>query len=137
MITREKAWQLRKVIESSVSAANLTVEAALECVELYPEWEVAKAYTAGQRCKRGGTLYECFQGHTSQADWTPEVAPSLWGAVTVDPATGYDEWVQPTGAHDAYNTGDRVVYAGVVYESLIDGNTYSPEVYPAGWKVVA
>ena len=46
-------------------------------------------------------------------------------------------WVQPTGAHDAYQTGDRVHYPGEndpVYESLIDGNVWSPEVYPAGWR---
>ena len=46
------------------------------------------------------------------------------------------EWVQPTGAHDAYMTGDKVRYKGVVYESLIDGNVWSPETYPQGWAVV-
>lgn len=46
------------------------------------------------------------------------------------------EWVQPTGAHDAYQTGDKVRYKGVVYESLIDGNVWSPEVYPQGWRAV-
>ena len=62
---------------------------------------------------------------------------SLWSPVTINPETGYDEWKQPTGAHDAYNKGDRVVYNGKVYESLIDGNTWSPDTYPAGWKEVA
>lgn len=46
------------------------------------------------------------------------------------------EWVQPTGAHDAYMKGDKVRYKGVVYESLIDGNVWSPETYPQGWAVV-
>lgn len=48
-------------------------------------------------------------------------------------------WVQPTGAHDAYQIGDRVHYPGVsdpVYESLINGNVWSPDAYPAGWKQV-
>ena len=58
------------------------------------------------------------------------------GRVTVDPATGYDEWKQPTGAHDAYKKGDRVLFNGSVYESLIDGNAYSPTAYPAGWKLI-
>ncbi len=43
------------------------------------------------------------------------------------------EWAQPTGAHDAYQTGDRVLYNGIVYESIIDGNVWAPDVYPAGW----
>ena len=45
-------------------------------------------------------------------------------------------WVQPTGAHDAYQTGDKVLYNGTVYESLIDGNVWAPDVYPAGWNAV-
>ena len=53
-----------------------------------------------------------------------------------EPDTGdtYPEWVQPTGAHDAYNTGDRVTYNGSVYESTMDGNTWSPDAYPQGWE---
>ena len=46
------------------------------------------------------------------------------------------EFVQPSGAHDAYNLGDRVRYNGKVYESIIDGNVWSPDVYPAGWTEV-
>lgn len=54
------------------------------------------------------------------------------------PAPEIPVWVQPTGAHDAYQTGDKVHYPtidGPVYESLIDGNVWSPEAYPAGWKL--
>jgi hypothetical protein len=47
-----------------------------------------------------------------------------------------DDWVQPAGAHDAYNTGDRVRFEGAIYESLIDGNVWSPADYPAGWKLI-
>lgn len=45
------------------------------------------------------------------------------------------EWRQPTGAHDAYMVGDRMLYTdGKVYKSLIDNNVWSPDVYPAGWE---
>lgn len=54
-----------------------------------------------------------------------------------DPYKDVKDFVQPTGAHDAYNVGDRVKYNGHVYESLIAGNTYSPEAYPQGWKMLA
>lgn len=53
-----------------------------------------------------------------------------------EPSTSYPEWVQPLGAHDAYKTGDRVMYQGKVYESTIDGNVWAPDVYPAGWKEI-
>ena len=44
-------------------------------------------------------------------------------------------WVQPTGAHDCYNTGDKVTYNGKHYVSKIAGNVWSPDAYPAGWEV--
>lgn len=53
-----------------------------------------------------------------------------------EPSTSYPEWVQPLGGHDAYKTGDRVMYQGKVYESTIDGNVWAPDVYPAGWKEI-
>lgn len=55
-----------------------------------------------------------------------------------EPDTGdtYPEWVQPTGAHDAYNTGDIVNYNGTLYKSVIDGNVWAPDAYPQGWEAV-
>lgn len=53
-----------------------------------------------------------------------------------EPSTSYPELVQPLGGHDAYKTGDRVMYQGKVYESTIDGNVWAPDVYPAGWKEI-
>jgi len=46
------------------------------------------------------------------------------------------DWVQPSGAHDAYGVGDLARFKGVVYESIIPGNTWSPAAYPQGWKAV-
>ena len=46
------------------------------------------------------------------------------------------EWVQPTGAQDAYQIGDRVVFEGGVFESTIAGNVWSPTAYPAGWTAI-
>ena len=51
-----------------------------------------------------------------------------------DTEEDYPEWTQPLEANDAYNTGDIVSYNGVLYRSLIDGNTWSPVDYPAGWE---
>lgn len=48
----------------------------------------------------------------------------------------YPDFEQPTGDHDAYSTGDRVLFEGHVYESLIDNNVWSPRDYPQGWKIV-
>ena len=61
---------------------------------------------------------------------TPDITPTLWVAEQGE----CDEWVQPTGAQDAYNTGDCVTFEGNQYESLIDANVWSPSVYPQGWQ---
>lgn len=53
-----------------------------------------------------------------------------------DEPTAPPIWLQPLGAHDAYNTGDRVTFEGKVYESTIDGNVWSPAAYPAGWTEI-
>ena len=64
--------------------------------------------------------------------WEPGV--SGWREVVEEGAT--PEWVQPTGAHDAYQKGDTVTFEGAEYVSLIDGNTWSPTAYPQGWEQI-
>lgn len=48
----------------------------------------------------------------------------------------YPEYVQPTGAHDAYNTGAKITFKGERWEALQDGLVWSPEEYPQGWKLI-
>ena len=78
-------------------------------------------------------------------DYASEIE-KLWAAVRElqkdKPSTDTEgdsvaEWHQPTGAHDAYMIGDKMLYTdGKVYKSLINGNVWSPEVYPNGWELV-
>ena len=122
-------------------AAGLDDEKALEVATIYDPWVVGKNYAVGEFFTYGVNsvgdpqLYKVAQEHTSQADWTPDKTPALYTAVGLDDE-GYPIWSQPTGAHDAYNTGDIVDYNGTLYKSLIDGNVYSPDAYPAGWEIV-
>ena len=62
------------------------------------------------------------------------------GAAGDTPATPADEWpeyVQPTGAHDAYKIGDKITYNGQRYICKMDGCVWTPDAYPAGWEVQA
>ena len=139
MTVKEQAEAIREAMD--VAGATLTDEQALTCVGLYRSWEVGKNYSVGEFLTFGENsvgdpqLYKVVQNHTSQADWKPDKTASLYDAIGLD-KNGYPVWSQPTGAHDAYNKGDIVNYNGTLHESLIDGNTYSPEAYPAGWEVV-
>ena len=138
MTVIEQAYAIREAMD--VAGATLTDEMALECVRLYRPWEIGKAYTTGEFFTHGVNgvgdpqLYKANQDHTSQADWMPDKAPALYTAIGLDDS-GYPVWSHPTGAHDAYNKGDIVNYNDVLYESLVDGNVYSPDAYPAGWTV--
>lgn len=125
----ERARALRPYIEKA--ATSLTDEDALQAVELFPQWVIDHAYVVGERLQYNGVLYRVVQAHTSQADWTPDITPAMFVVVSLDE---WPEFVQPTGAHDAYNKGDKVTFEGKHYISLIDGNVYSPTAYPAGWQ---
>ena len=132
---RSKLYQLREIIEKAT--ASLADEDALSAVELFPSWEVGKSYAQGARLLRNGKLYKVNQSHTSQEDWTPEATPALFSEVAMP--NEIPVWKQPIGSSDAYNKGDQVHYPtadGPVYESLIDGNVWSPEAYPQGWEEV-
>ena len=129
MTYTERARALRPYIEKA--SISLTDEDALQAVELFPQWVTGHAYVVDERLQYNGVLYRVVQAHTSQADWTPDITPAMFVVVSLDE---WPEFVQPTGAHDAYNKGDKVTFEGKHYISLIDGNVYSPTAYPAGWQ---
>lgn len=57
-------------------------------------------------------------------------------ATNSDPNVEWPDFKRPTGTHDAYMKDDKVTYNGKHYISLIDNNTWSPDDYPQGWKLV-
>ena len=125
----------------------------------YPIWTqplcAVDAYNLGDIVSYNGKLYKSI---INANVWAPDVYPAGWeeytestgggdsgetgggDSGTTEPETPSTEtipdFVQPTGAHDAYKKGDKVKFEGKIYESLIDANTYSPSAYPAGWKEV-
>ena len=130
---RSELLKIRRMIEKA--SASLTDNDALETPELFPSWEVGISVTAGQRYRYNEKLYRCNQSHVTQEDWTPDITPALWTDVA-EPHT-IPVWRQPTGAQDAYMTGDLVWYPEentTIYESLIDNNVWSPADYPQGWR---
>lgn len=134
----QAAEQLRRAIQ--MYAASLADEQALEIPSIYPTWETGKTYTQGDIITYGENnvgdpqLYRVAQGHTSQADWLPDALPALYTPIGLTQA-GYPKWAQPTGAHDAYNTGDIVDYNGTLYKSNINGNTTVPGTDERWWSV--
>lgn len=129
--------QFRKVVQ--LFAQTLTDEQAMEVATVFPKYEIGKLYKANEMFTYGENevgdpqLYRVVQEHTSQENWKPSEATSLYTPIGLN-NDGYPIWSKPTGAHDSYNMGDIVEFNGKLYKSLMDGNIYSPEEYPAGWE---
>ncbi len=97
----------------------------------YPDWESGTEYAVGDIVTHDGIMYEVIQAHTSQSDWLPPVTTSLYKVYT--PGHILAEWVQPTGAHDAYGLGDRVIHHEEVWVSVVAANVWEPGV--EGWEI--
>lgn len=132
----QAAEQMRKALQLYVAA--LSEDDALMVATVYPEWAANVKYKNKEWVKYGENdlgdpvLYQVLQDHTSQAQYTPDTATSLYKKVG-ETADGTPKWVQPCGATDAYNKGDIVDYNGVKYISTVDANVWAPDVY--GWEV--
>ena len=113
----------------NVAIGELDDDQAETVTILFPEWEAGVVYTVGDRRQYDGLLYRCVQAHTSQAGWEPPMVPALWTRTSTEE---WPEWIQPTGAQDAYARGDKVSHNGGHWVSDADGNVWEPGVY--GWS---
>lgn len=119
---------IKKMLAPSVE--ELTDEEALEVAALYPTWasKIGQPVTAGERLWYDTKLYKVIQAHTVQEEWTPDITPALFVEVSIEE---WPAWVQPTGAQDAYMSGDKVTHNDLHWECTVDYNVYEPGVY--GW----
>ena len=132
MTPQEKARQLRPLIVKA--SASLDDSDALDALELYDKWEVSIECIRGIRYRYNDSLYRCEQTHIAQADRTPDIIPALFTKVAKPGEIPV--WTQPTGAQDAYQTGDKVHYPTAEDEiciSTVNDNVWQPGVY--GWEI--
>ena len=131
-----KGKQLKQELTEKTVLNNASDEDAYVMRYLYGEWSGdGITYKTNDRLMYNDKFYKVLQDHTSQSDWTPDTASSLYVEIA-DPSNEYPEFKQPTGAHDAYAKGDKITFEGKKYVSLIDANTWSPSAYSQGWKLV-
>ena len=119
----EDATELRQAIDAITD--TYSDDDAVEHIILFPAWMVGKDYVVDERIRYDGKLYKVLQAHRSQADWTPDVAVSLFVQIH-DPGKEWPEWVQPVGAHDAYAKGAKVSHNDSHWISNVDGNVWEP-----------
>lgn len=142
--TEEEETALRGILAIyKTQASSFSDDLAEIEPAIYPAWTGdAHAYAEGERVSYEGTLYTCLQAHTSQADWSPSAAVSLWAktlsAGTADTPTGeIPEWVQPDSTNP-YSQGVRVQHNGKVWESIVANNVWEPGATGTGsvWREV-
>lgn len=153
----EEALQIKEQAHKEVDQAKQEVEKAREritsleldketlqteldqLIATFKPWTVGESVVKGDIRRFENGLYEVIQGHTTQADWQPNVAASLWRVYTPNETLQGTEiipdFVQPISTNP-YMTGDKVVFEGKVYESTIDNNVWSPTEHPQGWQEV-
>lgn len=113
---------------------DLTQEEIDALQGLYDEWEAGKSYLVGEYVRYNNTLYKVVQGHTSQVEWLPDIAISLY---TIVQAQGIiEEWGERDLTVNPFMKGEQVKFEGAIYESIIDNNVWTPVDYPQGWKLV-
>lgn len=137
------AKQMNVALQKFVKTLELEDSEAMEVADLYESWtsklESKEDAVVGETLKYGVNddgetqLYSVITTHTPQADWTPDVATSLFKKIgfTDD---GTSIWTQPLGSTDAYQIGDVVFWNDITWTSTVDGNVWQPGVY--GWDVV-
>lgn len=132
MMTKSKT---RAVVDALVKLRGLaTDEQACEVAVLYPEWKEGVTYITGERVLYKEVLYKVLTNHASQADWTPDVAVSLFAKVLIPDENVIPEWEQPDSTNP-YMIGDKVSHNGKIWVSNVDNNVWEPGVY--GWDEVA
>lgn len=122
-MTKEQARQMRKLLEKQTD--SMTDEEILNYPNFVEKWESGKTYATGKRLEYSGAIYKVLQDHTSQYDWTPVAAPSLFAKVLIPDPTVIPEWEQPDSTNP-YMAGNKVTHNGKTWESLVDNNVWEP-----------
>lgn len=126
--------KIKAFINAALSLRDsATDEQAVKAAALYPSWKEDIAYEVGTRVLYNGTLYKVLTAHTSQSDWTPEVAASLFAKILIPDSNTVYAWEQPDSTNP-YMTGDKVTHNGKTWISNVDNNVWEPGVY--GWDEI-
>jgi hypothetical protein len=124
----EEVARIESELDAEIAEQRAPTKGVMD-YQQYSEWSGdGVIYLDGNQVNYQGTIWECLQDHTSQADWSPVVARSLW-KVWFDPfASEPPAWIQPQGAHDAYPRNALVCHNEAVWESDVDANVWEPGV---------
>ena len=127
----KEAEEIRQAID--VFAKNQTDETLLDNKAAFEFWRAEINTEKDKIYRYSENIYKCIQPHTTQEDWTPDKVPALFVKISLEE---FPQWVQPTGAHNAYNKGDKVSDEGKHWISEMDGNIWKPGTVAGAWSKI-
>ena len=120
------AMARRAAKEARAAAATAQADDVIADSALLLPWEPGK-YAIGD-----------VRTHDSVGNeaWAPGDAPALWAPYHATSAKWALPYVQPTGAHDAYQAGEYMRWAdGLIYRCKVDATVHGPVALPSAWEV--
>lgn len=127
--TEEEEQGLRAMLKIfKTQAPSLSDDAAVVASGIYPKFDPnGHKYAKGERfTDDDGTLYTVLQDHTSQPDWTPQNAPSLYQKVLVEQEGQVIAWSPLPPDSQGLPKGQIVTHNGRTWRSLVDHNVWEP-----------
>jgi len=99
--------------------------------DLFVQWDENWRGKKGDIVQDEGQLYRSIHDvNDAGQNRKPSETPSMWTPIG-NPLEEFPEWVQPIGAHDAYDEGAKVSHGGKRWVSTAAANVWEPGVY--GW----
>lgn len=132
------------LIKTFILSKDLNEDQKENILSQYDEWELGVYYKKDKKVQYKGKVYKVVIPHTSQSDWKPDVAINLFTEYLSPQIQNEDgtttevinDFKKPTGAHDAYQKGNKVRFEGKIYECKGDNTVHSPGEYPDGWNLI-
>ena len=134
MITKAKALKIRSLaMESAVAMDDVN---ASTVPEMFPKLKCdGTLVSAGTRINWNGQLKKAAADLWDTAENNPDNAPTLWEDINY--VNGYRVIPEVITAALAFSNGERGAWKGVVYESTLDNNVWTPDQFAAGWKRIS
>lgn len=137
-VTKQEEAQ-EQLLNTIVHFSDLSDEQLDNLINQYPAVNVGDVVVEGKIYNLDGVLYEAIKTVSIDAEnWIGDASlfKKYLSGSTEEGQEIIHDYIQPTGGHDAYQTGDKVRFNGEVYQSNRDGNVWSPADLPSGWDLV-
>ena len=131
--------RIAATLNAAAAAASISIKGQLDSIgdaavaevaALFPDWTPGAKVKPGDVLAWDGTLVEVIQGHTTQADWTPDKVPALFKVHRTPEMTA---WV----AGITVAAGERFTFGGATGECLQAHTTqqgWEPPTTPSLWR---